>query len=225
MQCAVVGAGAWGTALADLLAGVGHETRLWALEPDVAASINDRHENQVAFLPELPLCGPAIRATNGPVRARCRAPRSSCSRRRRNAPAKRGSSNECVGVPRAPGAILVVATKGIEQDTLSLMTGVVADPAAFPGTTSSRHLGPQLCRRSRGAPADGDRGRVDGCSCGPSRSVRAQQPHIPRLHTRRRHWRRARGCPQERDGRRDRNRRRGWAGLQLSRGDHYARAG
>src|SRR5439155_1727601 len=28
-RCAVVGAGAWGTALADLLAGSGHQVRLW----------------------------------------------------------------------------------------------------------------------------------------------------------------------------------------------------
>jgi predicted enzyme related to lactoylglutathione lyase len=38
MRCAVVGAGAWGTALADLLAGNGHDTVLWSLEPDVAAA-------------------------------------------------------------------------------------------------------------------------------------------------------------------------------------------
>ena len=46
MRCAVIGAGAGGTALADLLASNGHETWIWALEPDVAASINDRHENR-----------------------------------------------------------------------------------------------------------------------------------------------------------------------------------
>src|SRR5436309_3182632 len=38
MRCAVIGAGAWGTALADLLTRNGNETVLWALEPDVAAS-------------------------------------------------------------------------------------------------------------------------------------------------------------------------------------------
>ena len=32
MRCAVIGAGAWGTALADLLASNGHETVIWAFE-------------------------------------------------------------------------------------------------------------------------------------------------------------------------------------------------
>src|SRR5262249_2545794 len=62
MRCAVVGAGAWGTALADLLSGNGHETVLWALEPDVAASINECHENR-RFLAGLPLVA-SLRATN-----------------------------------------------------------------------------------------------------------------------------------------------------------------
>ena len=37
IRCAVVGAGAWGTALADLLARNGHDVRLWAHEQDVVA--------------------------------------------------------------------------------------------------------------------------------------------------------------------------------------------
>ena len=54
MRCAVVGAGAWGTALADLLARNKHEVRLWAYEPDVVDSINRNHEN-VRFLRDHPL--------------------------------------------------------------------------------------------------------------------------------------------------------------------------
>src|ERR1700694_1503019 len=49
MRCAVVGAGAWGTALADLLARNGHQVTLWAYEPDVVQAINEKHEN-VRFL-------------------------------------------------------------------------------------------------------------------------------------------------------------------------------
>src|SRR5687767_16028366 len=45
MRAAVVGAGAWGTALADLLARNGQSVTLWAYEPDVVESINARHEN------------------------------------------------------------------------------------------------------------------------------------------------------------------------------------
>ena len=42
----VVGAGAWGTALAQLSAKAGCEVTLWAREQDVVTSINEKHENQ-----------------------------------------------------------------------------------------------------------------------------------------------------------------------------------
>jgi glycerol-3-phosphate dehydrogenase (NAD(P)+) len=119
MRCAVVGAGAWGTALADLLAGVGHETRLWALEPDVADAINTHRENR-RFLAGLPLAA-GIRATNDICEA-----------------VKGASfvlfatpSQHLRGVARQaaafidPAALLVVATKGIERESLALMTGVI----------------------------------------------------------------------------------------------------
>jgi glycerol-3-phosphate dehydrogenase (NAD(P)+) len=55
-KIAIIGSGSWGTALAHALAGIGHETRLWAHEPEVAALIRDRRENSVflpgVFLPE-----------------------------------------------------------------------------------------------------------------------------------------------------------------------------
>src|SRR5689334_10228113 len=46
MRCAVIGAGAWGTALADLLASNGHDTMIWAYEPDVVETINACQENR-----------------------------------------------------------------------------------------------------------------------------------------------------------------------------------
>jgi glycerol-3-phosphate dehydrogenase (NAD(P)+) len=54
MKIAVVGAGSWGTTLADLLARNDHDVRLWAREPEVVASINQRRENEL-FLPGAPL--------------------------------------------------------------------------------------------------------------------------------------------------------------------------
>lgn len=51
-KIAVVGAGAWGTALSIALARKGtHELRLWAYEAEVCDSINSRHVNE-QFLPE-----------------------------------------------------------------------------------------------------------------------------------------------------------------------------
>ena len=61
MKLGVVGGGAWGTALAQVAASGGRETLLWALEEEVVAGINDRHENPV-FLDGIAL-NEAIRAT------------------------------------------------------------------------------------------------------------------------------------------------------------------
>ena len=49
-RIAVVGGGAWGTALADLLARKGEQVTLWAREPEVVESVNQRHVNDM-FLP------------------------------------------------------------------------------------------------------------------------------------------------------------------------------
>ena len=46
---AVLGAGSWGTTLADLLARKGEDVRLWAYEPEVVEAVNWEHQNP-AFL-------------------------------------------------------------------------------------------------------------------------------------------------------------------------------
>jgi glycerol-3-phosphate dehydrogenase (NAD(P)+) len=53
-RMAVIGAGAWGTALALTAKLAGRDTILWAREPDVVASIKDAHENK-RFLPGVTL--------------------------------------------------------------------------------------------------------------------------------------------------------------------------
>jgi glycerol-3-phosphate dehydrogenase (NAD(P)+) len=60
-RLAVIGGGAWGTALAQVMATGGRETLLWAREPEVVEAVNSTHENTV-FLPGQTL-DPAIRAT------------------------------------------------------------------------------------------------------------------------------------------------------------------
>jgi glycerol-3-phosphate dehydrogenase (NAD(P)+) len=57
----VIGAGAWGTALAQALAGDGSDVLLWAREPELVAEINTDHLNTL-YLPSAAL-SPAIRAT------------------------------------------------------------------------------------------------------------------------------------------------------------------
>ena len=118
-RCAVVGAGAWGTALADLLARNGPDVVLWAREPDVVASINERHVND-RFLAGAALHA-ALRATDD-LRAAVRdaevvtyVPPSHVLR-----DLLRGHAD---ALPA--DATVVVASKGIERDSLAIMTDVV----------------------------------------------------------------------------------------------------
>jgi glycerol-3-phosphate dehydrogenase (NAD(P)+) len=59
---AVIGGGAWGTALAILIAAKGVDTLLWALEPQTAAAINERRVNE-PYLPGVRL-PEGLRATS-----------------------------------------------------------------------------------------------------------------------------------------------------------------
>ena len=61
-KLAVIGGGAWGTALAQVASAGGRETLLWALEDDVVAAVNKIHQNPV-YLKGLKL-NQAIRATS-----------------------------------------------------------------------------------------------------------------------------------------------------------------
>ena len=123
MRCAVVGAGAWGTALADLLACNGHAVRLWALEAEVARSINERRENPI-FLPGFSLAK-SLQATTDEGE----------TVREAELVVYATPSQHLRGVVRAGAsvlrkdAVLAVASKGIEQTTLALMSDVVADEA------------------------------------------------------------------------------------------------
>lgn len=61
-RLAVIGGGAWGTALALVAARSGAAVSLWARDPDVVAAVSRRHENP-AFLPGIAL-DPTIAATS-----------------------------------------------------------------------------------------------------------------------------------------------------------------
>lgn len=54
MRISVIGAGAFGTALANLIARKGHDTRLWARETELVPEINRAHENAM-YLPGVAL--------------------------------------------------------------------------------------------------------------------------------------------------------------------------
>jgi len=60
-RLAIIGGGAWGTALALAARRAGSDVTIWARDPAIAAAINERHENPV-YLPGVTL-DPAIAAT------------------------------------------------------------------------------------------------------------------------------------------------------------------
>src|SRR5438874_503778 len=61
-RIAVIGGGAWGTALALVAARAGVDVVLWARDPAIVISINNRHQNP-GYLPGIAL-DPAIAATS-----------------------------------------------------------------------------------------------------------------------------------------------------------------
>ncbi|MEO8032277.1 MAG: NAD(P)H-dependent glycerol-3-phosphate dehydrogenase [Gemmatimonadota bacterium] len=132
----VLGAGSWGTTLADLLARQGHEVRIWAHEPDVVSAINDRHENPV-FLPECPLDG-GLTATADPVAALAGADVILCA-----APSHvvrqvvlRGTGGQ------GSEALWVSATKGLEPGSLKLTSQVIGE--SVPGARVVALSGPSF---------------------------------------------------------------------------------
>ncbi|MGC4097475.1 MAG: NAD(P)H-dependent glycerol-3-phosphate dehydrogenase [Nitrospira sp.] len=117
----VIGAGAWGTALAKHLAEKGLEVRLWAYEHDVVDAINASHENPVflkgvSLPPSLTATSSLVDAVNGCDGVLFAVP-SHITRSvlHRLAP--------CFSAPMP----LVCATKGIEERTAKLMTQVIED--------------------------------------------------------------------------------------------------
>ncbi|HEY5087105.1 MAG TPA: NAD(P)H-dependent glycerol-3-phosphate dehydrogenase [Gemmatimonadaceae bacterium] len=116
----MLGAGAWGAALADRLARNTHEVRIWAYEPEVAESINSSHRNR--FLADITLSSSIVASTNmkqvvaGADFIVLVAP-SHVTR----AVAEAAQPN----VSR--DAMIVVASKGIEQYSLARMTEIADD--------------------------------------------------------------------------------------------------
>jgi glycerol-3-phosphate dehydrogenase (NAD(P)+) len=124
MKCAVLGAGAWGTALASLLADNGHDTTIWCLEPDVAEAITHAAQNP-RFLAGVAL-SPMLRGTHDKAAALAGAELVLFA-------APSHALREVATQARAwvePGAMAVVATKGIERHSFALMTDVVAQELA-----------------------------------------------------------------------------------------------
>jgi len=147
---AVIGSGAWGTALAAHAARLEHRVTIWALEPEVVEEINTRHTNSI-FLPDMPL-PERLRAATDPdevVRDAEVVLLVPPSRHLRSV-----STRLARAIPR--GALVVVATKGIEEDSFALMSEVLAQTLPDVGPDRLAFLsGPSFAREvAKGLPTD-----------------------------------------------------------------------
>jgi len=141
----VIGAGAWGTALAQVLANNERDVTIWAREPEVVSAINDRQENP-AFLPGIPL-SKNLKATD------------SLSTVAKNdilllvTPAQHiRATLENLKGDIVAGKPVVICSKGIELDTGLLLSQVAQD--VVPGATIAIMSGPTFAHEvAKGLPA------------------------------------------------------------------------
>jgi glycerol-3-phosphate dehydrogenase (NAD(P)+) len=126
----VIGAGAWGTALAQMLASDGREVLLWALEPELVDEINAERTNSL-FLPAARLAE-TIRATGDVTEA------SACDILLLVTPAQHLAA-VMAGLPSFPRD-LVLCAKGIEAGSGRLMSEVAGKAA--PGSQIAVLSGP-----------------------------------------------------------------------------------
>jgi glycerol-3-phosphate dehydrogenase (NAD(P)+) len=146
-RLAVIGAGAWGTTLANLLAGKDQTVNLWVYEPDLAERMVHDRENDL-YLPGVPLHA-NLHPTSDLAEAVCDAgvfvsvPPSHIVR--------------TVWTRLAPlvpaGALVVSATKGLDAASLCTMSRVLqevipaekhVDIAALSGPTFAREVSQQI---------------------------------------------------------------------------------
>ena len=116
-RIAVIGGGAWGTALAQVAAHGGRETLLWAIEDDVVSAINRIHENPV-YLKGQKL-NPAIRATANFSEL------ATCDAWLVVTPAQH--MRAVLGRSPCPNMPLILCSKGIEEGSGQLLHHVARD--------------------------------------------------------------------------------------------------
>ena len=128
---AVLGAGAWGTALAQVAAAAGRSVLIWAREPEVVEAINEGHENTL-FLPGAALT-PGVRAT-GALAAAAAAELILAAPPAQHMRVVLASLRPYL----SGGGRITLCAKGVERGSLALMTDVLAAeiPEASPAVLS-----------------------------------------------------------------------------------------
>jgi glycerol-3-phosphate dehydrogenase (NAD(P)+) len=137
----VVGAGAWGTALAQTVCRAGRDTLIWAREPEVVAEIA-RSRTNAAFLPGVAL-DPGLQATADLAAVAARDVVLMV------APAQHVRAMGGALAPHlAPGKPAVICAKGLEQATGKLLLQVLAEslPQATPAILSGPSFAADVAR-------------------------------------------------------------------------------
>jgi glycerol-3-phosphate dehydrogenase (NAD(P)+) len=138
---AILGAGAWGTALAQVAAAAQRAVTIWAREPEVVEGINTARENPL-FLPGIRL-NQVIRATDDLEDA------AEADLILAVPPAQhmRGVLKE-LKAHVTPGHPIVLCAKGVERGSLGLMTDVLAEeiPEAAPAVLSGPGFAKDVAR-------------------------------------------------------------------------------
>jgi glycerol-3-phosphate dehydrogenase (NAD(P)+) len=141
----ILGAGAWGTALAIVARRAGRDVFIWAHEAETVADINQKHRNET-FLPGIKL-DEAIEATERFNQV------ANCDMLLMVTPAQhvRFIAGELAPFARH-GQPLVLCSKGIEQTTGKLMSQIVAE--ALPAAEIAVLSGPSFASEiAKGLPA------------------------------------------------------------------------
>jgi len=137
----VVGAGAWGTALAQLCARTGLGVTLWTRQPALAAALAETGRNDL-YLPGVALA-PAIRATADLAEL------GSADLILATTPAQHMRGVLAALAPHyRPGGPVILCAKGVEQGSLKLMTEVLAEtlPAARTAVLSGPSFAAEVAR-------------------------------------------------------------------------------
>ena len=137
----VIGAGAWGTALAEVCARAGLDVILWAREPEVRQSIAATRQNSL-FLPGVTLSD-AVSAT-GDLAAL-----ATCDFVLAVPPAQYVRATlEPFALHCPEGLPVVLCAKGVEQGSLKLMTEVLAEclPQGRPAVLSGPSFAAEVAR-------------------------------------------------------------------------------
>jgi glycerol-3-phosphate dehydrogenase (NAD(P)+) len=135
-KTAILGSGAWGTAIAHLLAEKGSQTVLWGRDQSRCDEINTRHEN-TAYLPGIAL-SPKIHATADLNDALCGATKIMLVVPAQTA----GRMAQTIATMIEPGSTVIVCAKGIDRQTGKLPAETVA--AVMPGNPVACLSGPSF---------------------------------------------------------------------------------